>query len=389
MPEPVPSRPARLVSLDAFRGISILGMILVNNPGTWSAVYAPLRHAEWHGWTPTDLVFPFFLFIVGVAIPLAFRSRMARGVSRGALARKALKRSAVLFGIGVALAAFPFVTFEDGVALKSLGELRVLGVLQRIALCYLGAALLALYAPARVQWGLAAAILAGYALALTLVPVPGFGPGRLDVPEGTLAAFVDRAALGTSHLWKGAGYQWDPEGLLSTLPALVTTLIGVWAGRLFLRAEVSPPERAAWLLGAGCVAMAAGTAWGWGFPINKALWTPPYVLLTGGQALAGLGLCYGLADVLGKQRWTFPFRVYGVNALLVFVGSAVVARTLYLIQVPGPDGAPIALQAWIFRTVFLPLASPVNASLLYALVWVGLWFGVLWLLWRRGIVWKV
>ncbi len=164
--------------------------------------------------------------------------------------------------------------------------------------------------------------------------------------------------------------------------------MGVWTGRQFLRADLAPAERAAWLLGAGCVAMAVGTAWGWGFPVNKALWTPPYVLLTGGQALAGLGLCYGVADVLGRQRWAFPFRVYGVNALLVFVGSALVARTLYLIPVTA-GGETVPLQAVIFQTVFAPLAPPVLASLLYALVWVGLWFLVLWALWRRGIVWKV
>ena len=386
MPE---SAPARLVSLDAFRGLTILAMILVNNPGTWAAVYAPLRHAEWHGWTPTDLVFPFFLFIVGVAIPLAFRKRLDRGDGRGALARKALRRAAVLFGIGVLLSAFPFATFDGGVTPTPLGELRVMGVLQRIGLCYAGAALLYLYVPARARWTLAAVLLVGYALALLLVPVPGYGPGRLDVPEATLPAWVDRVVLGTGHLWKGADYQWDPEGLLSTLPALVTTLVGVWAGRLFLRADRSAAERTAWLLGAGCLAMAVGTAWGWAFPINKALWTPPYVLLTGGQALAGLGLCYGVADGLGHQRWTLPFRIYGVNALLVFVGSAVVARTLYTVRLDGPGTEPVVLQAWIFQTVFAPLAPPPLASLLYALVWVSLWFLVLWALWRRGIVWKV
>ncbi len=377
----------RLVSLDVFRGLTIMGMILVNNPGTWGAIYPPFEHAAWHGWTPTDLVFPFFLFIVGVAIPLAFTKRLARGADRGDLVRKTVTRAAVLFGLGLALAFYSrgwrWLAGEG----MDLSDFRILGVLQRIALCYLAASLLFLYTSARTRWILGAAILLGYWAALTLVPVPGIGAGHIDVPEETLAAWLDRLVLG-NHLWVGAGGLWDPEGLLSTLPAIVTTLLGVWAGRLLQRDDLTPVETAARLLVAGVGLAAAGGAWGWVFPVNKALWTSSYVLLTGGFAFSVLGACYWVADVRRQRGWTRPFVVYGVNALLVFVGSSLLAQTLGRIHVAGPDG-PTSLQSWIYQTVFAPVGPPELSSLLYALVWVGGWFLVLRALYVRGIIWKV
>ena len=377
----------RLVALDVFRGLTILLMILVNNPGTWSAIYPPLRHAEWHGWTPTDLVFPFFLFIVGVAIPLAFSKRLARGVGRNELVLKTAKRAGVLFALGLGLAFYSkgwrWIAGEG----LDLTDLRIMGVLQRIALCYLAASLLYLFTSSKTWLGIGLAILLGYWAVMEWVPVPGVGAGQLDVPEETLAAFVDRTLLGT-HLWAGAGGLWDPEGVLSTFPAIVTTLLGMWAGEWFLRTDWTPESRAARLLVAGVILSAIGGAWGWVFPINKALWTSSYVLLTGGFAFSVLGVCYWFADVQQKQGWTPPFVAYGVNALLVFVGSSLLAQTLIRIRVPRA-GEMTSLQSWIYQTMFAPLGPPEATSLLYALVWIGGWFLVLWVLYKRNIIWKV
>lgn len=381
---PVGTKRSRLVSLDVFRGLTIMGMILVNNPGTWSAIYPPLEHAAWHGWTPTDLVFPFFLFIVGVAIPLAFSKRLERGADRGDLVRKTVKRAVVLFAIGVGLGLFSRVwrAFE-GVSLD-LSDFRILGVLQRIALCYLAASLLFLYTSARTQLWVGAAVLLGYWAALEWVPVPGVGAGHLDVAADTLPAYVDRLILGSQHLWAGADKLWDPEGLMSTLPAIVTTLLGIAAGRMVRRSDVAPVETAARMMALGLVLAAVGGAWGWVFPVNKSLWTSSYVLLTGGFAFSVLGACYWAADVRGWRGWTRPFVAYGVNALLVFVGSSLLAQTLVRIRV-----GETSLQAWLFQTVFAPLGPPRFASLLYALVWIGGWYLVLRALHKRGMVWKV
>ncbi|MEM0964325.1 MAG: heparan-alpha-glucosaminide N-acetyltransferase domain-containing protein, partial [Bacteroidota bacterium] len=317
----------RLVSLDVFRGLTIMGMILVNNPGTWSAVYPPLLHAEWHGWTPTDLVFPFFLFIVGVAIPLAFEKRLARGADRAGLVRKTVKRAAVLFALGLGLALFSRVWRLVAGEGFDLSDLRIMGVLQRIALCYLVASILYLTTSARTLAVVGAALLLGYWAALELVPVPGVGAGQLDVPAETLPAYLDRLLLGPQHLWIGADKQWDPEGLLSTLPAIVTTLLGIVAGKMVGRKDTDRTEVAARMLVTGLVLTAVGSAWGWVLPINKPLWTSSYVVLTGGLAFSVLGACYWAADVRRWRGCTQPFVVYGVNALLVFVGSSLLAQT--------------------------------------------------------------
>src|SRR5262245_19283500 len=216
----------RLLSLDVFRGVTIAAMVLVNNPGTWSAVYWPLGHAEWHGWTPTDLIFPFFLFIVGVSITLALGRRQTAGDPRGTLTRRALRRSAIIFALGLTLNTVSTLGYGDG-----LDTVRIMGVLQRIALCYLAAALLYLWSDWRTQAGVAAALLLGYWGLLALVPVPGFGAGDLD-KVGSLTAWLDRLILG-QHIWGGSKV-YDPEGLLSTLPSIATTLAGVLGGHWLL-----------------------------------------------------------------------------------------------------------------------------------------------------------
>ncbi|MDX1741348.1 MAG: heparan-alpha-glucosaminide N-acetyltransferase domain-containing protein [Rhodothermales bacterium] len=373
----------RLISLDVFRGITIVAMIMVNNPGSWSHVYAPLLHAKWHGWTPTDLIFPFFLFIVGVAVVLAFEKRLAKGVKPKELVPKIIRRAIILFLLGLFLAGYPFLTFSPdfGIA-ESLSNIRIPGVLQRIAICYAVVSLLYLFASTRTQVVVSAVILLGYWLAMKVIPVPGVGAGMIDDPTTTLAAFVDRTILG-EHLWAAVDYQWDPEGILSTFPAIVTTLLGIWAGRIL----VSPREtveRAVTLFAYGVLLIIAGYMWNWFFPINKGIWTSSYVIFTGGQGFAFLGLCYYFIDLRGYKGWTEPFVVYGVNAITVFVMSGVLARTLSIIMV-----GDLSLNTFLYENVFAAMLPPKAASLAYAIVWIVGWYFVLVVMYRRKIIIKV
>ena len=364
----------RLLSLDAFRGITIAGMILVNNPGTWGAIYDPLEHAAWHGWTPTDLIFPFFLFIVGVSISLALARRAEAGGSLRDLYRKIVRRSLIIFGLGLILSGFPYF---------HLATLRIPGVLQRIAVCYFFAALIYLKTNWRTQGVIIAALLVGYWVLLTLVPAPGFSAGDLSM-EGSLASHVDRWLL-AGHTWKPL---YDPEGILSTLPAIATTLCGVLTGSL-LRSRRTPPEKVSALFMAGAAGVIVGWAWNFWFPVNKALWTSSFVVLTAGMALQLLAVCYWLFDLKGYRRWATPFLIFGANALAVFFLTGIFARCLGLIKLAGPDGKPVSLQGFIFQNFFASWASPINASLFYAICFVLLWLGLMTILYRRKIFIKV
>ncbi len=369
---------ARMLSLDAFRGMTVAGMVLVNNPGTWGAIYGPLEHADWHGWTPTDLVFPFFLFIVGVSITLALGRRAEAGGSKRDLYVKIVRRTLVIFGLGLLLAAFPYF---------HLSTLRIPGVLQRIAVCYLFASVVFLNTGRRRQVYITAGLLLAYWALMALVPVPGFGPGALDSKEGNFAAYVDRAVFGLNHIWKQAKV-YDPEGILSTLPAIATTLCGVLTGHL-LRSRRTAVEKTAAMFVAGSACVVAGWVWNYWFPVNKALWTSSYVLLTAGMALELLACCYWLIDIKGYKKWSLPFVVFGTNALAVFFLTGLCAKLMGLITLPAADGKRIALQPYIFRNLFAPLASPVNASLAFALCFVLFWLAVMAILYRRGIFIKV
>jgi predicted acyltransferase len=362
----------RLISLDVFRGLTVAAMVLVNNPGTWRAIYPPLRHADWHGLTPTDLIFPFFLFIVGVAIPLALGRRREDGQERGALVLRIVRRSAVIFALGLLLNTWPNL---------DPATIRIPGVLQRIAACYLVAALLFLATGARARIAISIAALLGYWGALTLVPVPGFGAGDLG-KEGNLAAWIDREVLGP-HIWR-LGRVYDPEGILSTIPAVVTTLLGVWVGE-WIRSGRPAVEIARGLFVAGCAGAGAGLAWGHWFPINKALWTSSYAVLTAGGAAVLLALCYWAIEIKGWRRWTPPFVALGVNALAVFFLSTLLAKVLVHVHVAGADGQPRVLQAALFDAVLRGWATPAMASLAWALANVLLWLAVMWGLARRGL----
>jgi predicted acyltransferase len=367
----------RLLSLDVFRGMTIAGMILVNNPGTWEAIHSPLRHAEWHGITPTDFIFPFFLFIVGTAIPLALGKRIEEGVTR-AVYWKILRRSAVIFLLGLFIAAFPFFDFST---------LRIPGVLQRIAVCYLVASLIFLHTDWKRQALAGTGLLFVYWILMTLVPVPGCAVTTVDDKACNLSAYLDRAIFGANHIWE-LGKVYDPEGILSTLPAIVTTLAGVLTGT-WLKSRRSHFEKVGGIFFFGIALVALGWCWDFFFPINKALWTSSYVVYTAGLALCFLGFCYWLIDIKGYEKWSKPFVVFGVNALALYVGAELLAKCLYLLQVAGSEGKPTSLQAWIFQTVFLPLASPVNASLMYAVCFILFWLFILWILYRKGIFIRV
>jgi len=368
--------PNRLLSLDVFRGLTIAGMVLVNNPGTWSAIYWPLEHAKWNGWTPTDLVFPFFLFIVGVAIPLAFGRRVETGGTKRDLYIKVIRRTLIIFGLGLFLSGFPFFHLAD---------IRIPGVLQRIAVCYLCASLIFLKTKAGWQVILSAALLVIYWLLMTQVAAPGFVAGDLS-KEGSLASYVDRVVLGP-HIWK-QGKVYDPEGILSTIPAVVTTLLGLLTGQ-WLRTDRDQLEKVARLFVAGAICVIIGWAWNPFFPINKSLWTSSYVLFTGGLGLQLLALLYWLIDIKNYRRWSLPFVVFGVNAIALFVGTGLMVKSMGLIFMPSSDGTKISLQGWIFRNLFLSWAEPINASLAYAIAFILLWLILMWLLYRKRIFIKV
>jgi predicted acyltransferase len=363
--------------------MTVAGMLLVNQPGNWGAIYPPLAHAPWHGWTPTDLIFPFFLFIVGVTTHFSLEARRSRGDDEGAITRQVLRRGAIIFACGLFLAAFPFWP------LTRVTEIRIPGVLQRIALAYVGAAMLTRRGTLRQQVLVLTGLLYGYWFAMTLLPVPGqggIGANLLDDPGRSLAAWFDRTVL-DGHLWRQSR-TWDPEGLLSTLPAIGTAMLGVFTGR-WLATSRPLADRLNGLFGAGAMAMVLGLMWGWSFPINKSLWTSSYVLFTGGMAAVALATVLWATDVLGSRRWAAPFAIYGRNPLVAFVGSGLMSKTIYSLWRVESEGRMVSVQSVIHRELFASWLAPRDASLAFALSFVLLWLGILWWLDRRGIVVKV
>lgn len=424
----------RFVSLDVFRGLTMAGMILVNNPGQWGRenVYGPLLHASWHGWTPTDLVFPFFLFIVGVAMTFSFDRRLARGHSRLRLFEQVVRRTLIIFLLGLFLAGFPdwrligpYVLLIAGLSIVFLDEpplawpsrpaerirkamgaaacvaaivwffadfgyfqesrLRVPGVLQRIALCYFFASLIVMYfgVAGRAVWTVA--ILAAYWAIYRFAHAPAGYTADVVSSDGLLHHWIDTRVLG-SHLY-GAERP-DPEGLLSTLPAVATTLLGVLTGN-WLHARREGWEKAGWLFFVANIVMFAGLWMNHAIPINKKLWTSSYVLLAGGLAMTVLAMCYWLVDVKGRRRWSVPFLVLGTNAIAVYVASGALGRVLLRVNVAGAGGEAVALKTWIVQTGFTPWAPPKAASLLYALSYVAFWMLVFVPLYRRRLFIKV
>ena len=398
-----PLAPARerLLSLDVFRGITIAGMLLVNDPGTWGAIFPPLEHAEWNGWTPTDLIFPFFLFIVGITTHLSLSARRARGDDDSALVKQILRRGIIIYLLGFAMAMFPFYQWGTIQSLPNatawdriiyrIEHVRLLGVLPRIAIVYICAGLLTLKTNLKQQIVIIATLLFGYWFAMTLIPVPGeheIGGLLLHTHDRNLAAYLDRLILGTNHTWTGS-VTFDPEGPFSTLPAIATAMLGVIAGTWIARKDKPLLDRISGLFAAGSLAMVLGLMWNWSFPINKNLWTSSYVMFTAGMAAVTLATIMWIVDNYNVKWWTKPFVVYGVNPIVAFVGSGVMARLIYTLWHVTYEGKSVALQDAIYQTVFLTWLPPRVASLGFAIAYVLLWYGILLVLYRRKIILKV
>ncbi|HAV24184.1 MAG TPA: DUF5009 domain-containing protein [Bacteroidetes bacterium] len=354
-------------------------MVLVNDPGSLDHIYPQLKHAAWHGWTFTDWIFPFFLFIVGVSMTFSFDRRMEEGAERRLLVRHIVRRSVIIFALGLFVNGFPFWLNPD----FSLSTFRIPGVLQRIAICYLLAGVIVLRTTARGQAGWIVGLLGLYWLMVKLIPVPGYGAGNLE-PEGNLLWYVDSTIL-SGHTWVHAPAQgFDPEGTISTIPAIATTLIGFLTGH-WIRSARMGEEKTVWMFVIGHVLLLLGLILDMWLPINKNMWTSSYVVFMGGWSLISLATFYWLIDVRGYIRWSKPFIILGRNAIALFVLAETVWTTLWVVSWTGSDGTAIALHDFLFDTIFAPLASPINASLFFAIGYVLLIFIVGWMLHRRNL----
>lgn len=460
----MPETQNRLISLDVFRGMTIAGMVLVNNPGG-SPVYWPLDHAEWNGMTPTDWIFPFFLFIVGVSISISLGKQKGGNASVNERATgtntywKIVSRSASIYLLGAALSIVPFFQFGPtnapdavkmlvwlaftaslfflllrnykvaaalgvvgllGIAGMNLagynvvgynyGTVRIFGVLQRISVCYLITSLIFLHTTWKQQVGIAITLLLGYWLVMTTIPVPGCEITSVSDKACNLAAYLDRLILTENHIWRG-GKVYDPEGILSTIPAIVTTISGVLTGtwltlkdkgeRMKDEAESQTPptssliphpssfEKVSGMFFFGVILLALGYIWNSYFPLNKALWTSSYVFATTGLALLVLGSCYWLIDIKGYQRWAKPFVIFGVNALALFIFTGFFARMISAYQVTGQSGTPVSVKTWVMQNIYLNIAQPIDASWLFAVSFILLWLFLMWLLYRKKVYVKV
>ena len=358
--------PARIVSLDVFRGATMAFMVLVNNAGDGRHVYAPLEHAEWHGWTPTDVVFPSFVWIAGVALALSLSKRMALGVSRSMLFRQVFRRAAILYVLGLLVYAAP--AFNPSTQ-------RLLGVLQRIAICYLAGAAIYLTTRLRGQIAWIVGLFAVYWLLMAYAPVPGYGAGRLDV-EGNFAHYVDRVVLG-AHNYRPTK-TWDPEGIVSTLPAIATALFGIVCAHL-LRLKRTLAKRALAMTALGAALIIAGLVCNIWLPINKKLWTDSFALFMAGLDFVMFAACLWLVDGRGYKRGLLPFIAIGMNPITIYMASELLSETL-------------DMTGWhraIYAHIFAPLASPVNASLLWALAFTALMAVLAWVMYRRNWVIRI
>lgn len=377
--EPARALSSRLLSVDVFRGLAVAGMLLVDYPGDEGAGYRLIRHAPWNGLTAADLIFPSFVFLMGISIVLSFSARLRRGETRQQIAWHAAKRSVILFGLGVFLNGFP--EFH-------LATWRIEGVVQRIAICYFVAGVLFLWTDLRGLIVATFVCLLGYWALMRLVPVPGFGvPGRdipVLAPDQNLVDWIDRA-LFPGRLYNGTH---DPEGVLSTIPAIATALAGVLTG-LWLRSQRSSRAKVAGMLMMGVVGLAVGAIWDQWFPINKNVWTSSFVVLTAGIALLVLSLLYWMIEIRGwRGRWTMPFLVFGMNAILAFCLDETLWAPLFYGHARAANGGVITWQEYL-NGKLLQVASPANASLIFAGGAVLFCWALMWLLYRRRIFVKL
>ena len=359
----------RLISLDAFRGFTIAAMIMVNNPGSWSYIYPPLEHAEWNGLTPTDLIFPFFIFIVGVSIVLAYTKRLNAGIPKGPMYRKIIIRSIKIFAVGILLWLFPRFDFES---------VRIAGVLQRIAIVFMVSAFLFLNTKWKTQALIAAVLLVGYWLVMVLIPTPGFGKVMLE-PGANIAAWIDSKFL-PGYMWQKT---WDPEGILSTLPAIATGITGMLAGHLII-SKMEQERKLVYLFTLSFFAFVAGFFWSYIFPLNKNIWTSSFVMVTSGLAGMTLAASIFMVDILGRTRFTKPGIIFGSNAIAVYVLADVWRLPFYSWKI---SGSSLNVH-WM--NMFENFGWSMKfGSFTYAFIFICLNFIPAWILYRKKIFIKL
>ncbi|MFA6457339.1 MAG: DUF5009 domain-containing protein [Bacteroidota bacterium] len=378
----------RLTSLDAFRGFTMASMVLVNNPGSWEHIYPQLEHAAWHGWTFTDFIFPFFLWSVGMSIAYSLSVRLQRGDSTKKIILQIFRRTAIIFALGLFLNGFPFGLLWN--IPFSFSSLRIPGVLQRIAIGYCAASLAFLFLRTRGIIITIVLLLSSYWIIMKCIPIPGFPLGSME--EGkNVAAYIDSILL-QGHMWRNT-VTWDPEGIVSTLPAIVSVLGGLLTAGYIRTGEHTAEVKVNWMFVTGSALLLLGAFLDMWLPINKNLWTSSYAIFMAGWSLVIFSIFYFLIDVRGMQRWAFPFIVYGSNAIAAYCISTLHEVVVYGITVDFtlPDGTvqPLAIKEYWMQTLFNPFLSPLNASLLYGLCTVAAIFFILLLLWKKRWFLKV
>jgi predicted acyltransferase len=359
----------RLLSLDAFRGFTIAAMILVNNPGSWEYVYPPLLHAEWNGLTPTDLIFPFFLFIVGVSIVLAYTKKLQQDIPKKKLVQKIIFRSFKIFAVGVLLSILMNMNIT---------EIRYAGVLQRIAVVFLVCSVFFLYSNWKTQAIVGTGLLLIYWLSMALIPTPGYETAMLE-PGKNLTAWIDSIFL-PGQMWQG---NWDPEGIYSTLPAIATGITGMLAGKLLLT-ELSRERKVIWLFTLGFASAVLGFMWSWVFPLNKNLWTSSYVLVTSGLASMVFASMYFLIDMLGYKKFAWAGIIFGANAIAIYVLADLLTFVFYSSDVVG-----VSLNQQFINLVSSIGFSLKFASFIYALIYIGINFIPAYILYKKKIYIKL
>lgn len=379
----------RLLSLDVLRGVAMAGMILVNNPGDWGHIYPPLDHSEWNGCTPTDLVFPFFLFMVGVATVFAMEKRLTETSGHGKLILHAFRRMVTLLAINYGVSLF-FSLINGEFSKLGIGGvlhgLRIPGVLPRIAVVYFICTVIYLKTTAKTRAWLFAGALIGYFIIMTCIPVPGVGYANLN-PETNLGAWFDRLVFGTNHLWNQSKL-WDPEGILGTIPAIGTGLFGIRVGTWLKNKTIEDGKKVSWMFVYGAAAVVIALFWDFFFPINKKLWTSSFVLYTGGLATMSLAALYWLVDVNNYKRWTPFFVTFGMNSITAYVLADIVPGFMGMIKM-SYHGQPTNLYGYLYQTVFVPFFNPFNASLAAAIALVLLLWLIMYPLYKRNIIIKV
>jgi len=364
--------PNRLDSLDIFRGITIAGMIIVNNPGSWQHIYPALKHSTWNGYTPADMVFPFFLFIVGTSMSFSFAGYISKEINPDFGTYTKIIFSVVLLK-----------SFSD-YSLFSLEGLRIMGVLQRISIVYFAAALTIIHLKPSKQWALFFLILFGYWLMLNFLPLPGHTPGNLSQGQ-SLVSFIDRLILTTPHMLNNGTF--EPEGLLSTLPAYTSVLAGYFTG-VWIKQRPAKTVTSLMLITFGLLIAATGIMFNNIFPINKTLWTSSFVILTSGCAMVLFGLCYETVEVRKQKKYSNFFRIIGRNSIFAYLAAAMITRILLNTAIKY-NHKTVSVYSWIYKNVFLSFLNPTNASFVFSITFLMLIWLLLYIMNKKQLFIKI